>query len=68
MTVNIVKAMAKLLTPKKIKNLKEGFQTWMIALKSIKMDKPKKEAKTKKAPKEAKIGVGLESKLVRTIL
>lgn len=39
MIVNTMKSMAKLVIPKQlIKDIKGGFDTWMISLKSIKVD------------------------------
>lgn len=54
-----MKAMAKVVTPKKsMKDIKGGFDTWVISLRSIKVNKPKEpeEAKETKGPKRQRLG------------
>lgn len=41
-----------------MKDIKGGFDTWLISLKSIKVDKPKNPKETK-VPKETRFGVGV---------
>lgn len=63
MTANAIKAMTKVMSPKKLlKDIKGGFDTWGISLRSIKVDKPKEPEETK-GPKKTKIGIDVGLKI-----
>ena len=68
MEMHIVKAMVKIVTPKQMaKDIKGGFDAWMISLKSIDLEELRKDSNASTAIKKSKIGEGAGTKVLEIL-
>ena len=64
METHTIKAMVKIITPKQMaKDIKGGFDAWMISLKSIDLEELRKDPNASTAINKSKIGEGARTKV-----